>query len=245
MVTAQVYCQRCRETKFVPLEKSDIPSEGSGLKRKSLLHGDHILLVDLDTKGVIRSEQVVDILLNPLQTLINDVAQGFLFLNHEAGKPIHIDVYTQNINLSKFFQNIISSIFDQAIGLDPENRIKLKAETYRDKTVLIGKRLHINVGPYVGEGMESLQDPQKGIILDIAEAERNKLDIEVTFEEYDWVAIMVPPEKQEGYTHAFSSMFEVQKKPFFIDTLSNSSLRQLFDFVLAVTYDPNFRYFDM
>jgi hypothetical protein len=239
-VNTHVYCERCRETKFVELSDNDIPKSGSGLKKKSLLHGDHILLIDIDGEGTVRNEQVVDILLNPIQTLINDVAQGFLFLNSDYSKSILIDAYTKNMNLSKFFQNIISAIFDQAIGLDFDNRMKVKAETLDHKTVLQSDRLQISVGPYIQEGIETLDNPQRGLIMDIKEAETNKLDIEQTMLKYDWVALLVPHDKAEGYKHAFASMLQAQKKPFFVDVINNSSLKQLFDFVLGVTYDHNF-----
>jgi hypothetical protein len=48
------------------------------------------------------------------------------------------------------------------------------------------------------------------------------------------------PDNMEIKEIAFASMLQAQKKPFFVDVINNSSLKQLFDFVLGVNYDHNF-----
>ncbi|MHA2249746.1 MAG: hypothetical protein ACXAD7_05260 [Candidatus Kariarchaeaceae archaeon] len=239
---SQVYCSKCKETSFIQLDLELIQFEfegTSGLLQKSLIHGDHIVVVEIDRNGTIRSENALDVMFSPIQTLLKDIAHTFLFLETDGDRPVHIDTYTSNMMLSKFFQSIISMIFERSLGKDIANRKDLKAVSKKNKTLLDGKRVQLSVGPFIQEKIDRLDNPLKGIILDIEEAERNKLEIEKTFEKYDWVALLVPSPKKEGYSHAFSSYFSAQNKPFFIDTISNQSIKELFDFIFAIIYGLN------
>jgi hypothetical protein len=128
-------------------------------------------------------------------------------------------------------------MFKQATSRRIEERFRFVATTHEKRTTLHADRIHFSVGPYIKSDFEEIEKPTKGIILDIKEAEDNKLDIEATLSQYDWAAIIVQKEKKEGYVHAFSSLFEEMQRPFFIETLNNQALKELFDFIFALAFN--------
>jgi len=230
----QVYCERCKTSSWITLDLTKL-KELSGLMKRAIIHNDHVLLAEIDGNGSVRSSTVIEVEFNPMQTLIEDVGQGLHYLNSEAKTPILIDAYTSNRQFKKFIQSIIVEMFKQSTSRRLEDRFKFVAANSEERTTLHTDHLHLSVGPYIKPDFEGIKHPYKGIILDIVEAEKNKLDIEATLGEYDWVALIVQKEKKEGYFHAFSSLFEETGTPFFIETLNNQSLRELFDFIFAIT----------
>ncbi len=231
---SQVYCEDCGGSYW--LEFADA-STSNGIFQKSLIHNDHVLIVDIDHNGVIRKSQSIPIEHDPMASLIDDVAQAFHYVNGEEGNPIVIDCYTSNPQFVKFIQSIIMKMFEQATTNRIEDKFKFSVGTFEGRTSLHSDRLHLSVSPYIKDNSNDIKDPTKGIILDILEAEQNKLDIEKTLEEYAWAVVMVPKPKKEGYFHALSSYFKEKETPFFIESLNNQSLRELFDFIFAITLE--------
>ena len=219
------------------LEFSTDPIENaSGLKKRSLIHADHVLICSIDNNGTVRGEQVIEIEFNPMQLLVEDVAQGFHYLNSEKGNPLIIDFYTSNDSLKQFIQSIIIKMFEQSTSKRIEDRFKFTVTTHENRTTLHSDRIHLSVGPYTKPEFDC-KNPIKGIVLDIVEAEKRKLDIESTMSDYTWAAVLVPKEKHEGYFHALSSLFREKGQPFFVETLNNQTLKELFDFIFAVTME--------
>ena len=233
-IRTSVYCSGCRATKFVEIKHEDIRDDGK-LSKKVLVHKRHVLLLDIDANGIIRGEKVVDVLKNPLLELVDNVTNELCRINEEGIVPVQIDIYTKNLNLHRLMETIISNVFKHAIGLDSFTRVNMTVESKEDRTYLFGDTLEIMVGPYFSESRENWEGVQRGIILDILEAESNHLDIESTLEKYNWVALLIPKDKREGYLHALSSLLQAQGKPYFIESLSNVTMTQLFDFVIAMT----------
>lgn len=233
-----VYCENCLKTVNIALTKDDLPKQGSsGLSKKALVHGDHILEIEIDANGVVRNEKIVDIIFNPLDSLVSDVAQGFLFLNAEvkSGEKIIIDTYTSNKQLTTFFQKLISNIFSTALNLSLAEGENVTASTTNSKTVLKFDSLDFSVGPYYNiENTEYCI--QRGLILDIEEAEKNTLDIESLIVHYNWLAVITPKAKYEGYVNAIASFLQYTNIPFTINKLSDSGMKKIFDFVLAIAF---------
>ncbi len=230
----QIYCESCRTSDWMRLDLDSIQSD-SGLIRRAILHSGHTLNIEIDKNGSVRKNEVVQIEQNPLTVLIEDVAQGMHYLNTDTEQAIVINAYTSNNQLKKFFQSIIVEMFKQSTTRTMEDTFIFEVSSFEGHTVLDTDGLHLSVGPYIRANFTRLSDPFKGIILDIKEAEENQLDIQSTISGYDWVAIIVPKDKKEGYHHAFSSLFEETATPFFIDALGNSMIRDLFDFIFAIT----------
>ncbi len=233
LIRTSVYCSGCRATKFIELKESDIPNDGK-IKRKALYHENHVLTMDIDSNGVIRGETVIDVIRNPLMELVESVTDELCRINEEGIVPVQIDIYTSNHNLHRLMETIISNVFRHAIGLESETRVNMKVESKEDRTYLYGDTLEIMVGPYLSTTPDE-DEVQRGIILDIREAESNHLDIEKTLSDYSWVALLIPRDKREGYQNAFSSLLQAQGKPYFIESLSNETMYELFDFVVAMT----------
>ncbi len=233
LIRTSVYCSGCRATKFIELNGSDIPADGK-IKRKALYHESHVLALDIDANGVVRGETVIEVIRNPLIDLIERVTDELCRINEEGIIPVQIDIYTSNHNLHRLMETIISKVFTHAIGLESETRVNMKVESKEDRTYLSGDTLEIMVGPFLSTTADE-EEVQRGIILDIYEAESNHLDIESTLAEYSWVALLIPRDKREGYLNAFSSLLQAQGKPYFIESLSNETMNQLFDFVIAMT----------
>lgn len=203
----------------------------SGLIKKTILHGDHVLICDIDYNGAVRGTQVFEIHFTPMETLTVDIAHSMLYLNNETTRPLHIDVYTSDLKLIMFFKTIISKMFEQAVWKGKSNK-RIIASSVAKNTRLYADGIQISVGPSILEEV-SLSDPLKGIVLDISEVEKTKIEIEATLDLYDWCAVIIPRIKQEGYTHAFESFFKSKNKPYFVDILNNRSLIELFEFIFA------------
>jgi len=230
----QVYCDRCKTSSWISFDlEASLPN--GGLVKRALIHSDHVLVAEIDNNGSVRASNVIEVEFNPMQTLIEDVAQGMHYLNSETENPIVIDAYTSNKQFKKFIQQIIVEMFKQSTSRRVEEKFKFIATTFEERTTFHADNLHVSVGPYIKPDFDGIEHPFRGIILDIVEAEENKLDIESTLSRYDWVALIVQKEKKEGYFHAFSSLFEEMGTPFFIETLNNTTLRELFDFIFAIT----------
>ncbi len=233
---SQIYCESCGTSYWLEFSPEEA-SYQSGIIRKSLVHHDHVLIVDVDDNGTVRTTQSIPIEHNPMNTLTEDIAQAFHYVNGEEGNPVVIDCYTNNPQFVKFMQNIIMKMFEQATTNRVEDKFKFKVTTYENRTTLHSDRLHISVGPYTKPDFKRLKNPVKGIILDMVVAEENKLDIEATLDDYSWAAVIVPKHKREGYVHALSSYFKETETPFFIESLNNDALKELFDFIFAITLE--------
>lgn len=230
LTDVQVYCDVCNESFFYQFLLNPLP-ESAGLVKKSILHGDHVLICTIDYNGAVRDHEILDLHFTPMETLVADIAQGMLYLNSELTNPAHIDVYTSDIKLIKFFKAVISKMFEQAVWKGSENR-RIVASTISSDTRLYADGIQISVGPTFLEDI-AIKNSIKGVILDIQEAEKNKIELEMILDKYDFCAVIVPRFKQEGYVSAFTSFFKVKQKPFFIDSLSNKSLIELFEFIFA------------
>ncbi|MFV2014720.1 MAG: hypothetical protein ACC656_04790 [Candidatus Heimdallarchaeota archaeon] len=233
---SQIYCDACGTSYWLEFSTDEVPNQ-SGILRKSLVHHDHVLIIDIDNHGTVRGTQTYPIEHNPMNTLTEDIAQAFHYVNGEDGNPVVIDCYTNNPQFVKFMQNIIMKMFEQATTNRVEDKFKFKVTTYDNRTTLHSDRLHISVGPYTKPDFNKLKNPIKGIILDIVVAEENQLDIEATLDDYSWAAVIVPKQKKEGYAHALSSYFKEAETPFYIESLNNEALKELFDFVFAITLE--------
>jgi hypothetical protein len=199
--------------------------------KKSILHGDHVLNCNIDYNGAVRDYEILDLHFTPMETLVADIAQGMLYLNSELTNPVHIDVYTSDIKLIKFFKAIISKMFEEAVWKGSESR-RIVASTINNDTRLYADGIQISVGPTFLEDI-AVKNSIKGVVLDIQEVEKNKIELEITLDQYDFCAVIVQRFKQEGYSSAFTSFFQVKQKPFFIDSLSNKTLIELFEFIFA------------
>ncbi|MHA2028411.1 MAG: hypothetical protein ACW99Q_03385 [Candidatus Kariarchaeaceae archaeon] len=233
---SQVYCDPCGSSYWLEFSSKTNPVE-NGIRRKSLVHSDHVLVIDVDTNGSVRTTQIIPIEHHPMNVLTEDIAQAFHYVNGEGVKPVVIDCCTNNQQFVKFIQNIIMKMFEQATTNRIEDKFKFTVTTFDNRTTLHSDRLHLSVGPYTKPDFKRLKNPIKGIVLDMEVAEENKLDVEATLDDYSWAAVMVPRNKKEGYFHALSSYFNEAQTPFFIDSLNNESLKELFDFIFAITLE--------
>ena len=239
LMKVQLYCDRCVETVWyeinLPTSNKNalgIPVAGSGLVKKSLNHGDHVVIADIDHNGAVRTMQIVDIHFTPIETLIGDIAQGFYFSMNQSKTPLYIEVYSTNTQLVHFFQKVISQIFETATR-NYKGSDQIIVSTDRGNTRLYSEGIQISVGSTILE--DALPNNSiKGIVLDITEVEKNKPEIESTLDMFDWCVILLENENFEGYEAAFSSYFWTKRKPYFIDTLNNQTLIQLFDFIFSV-----------
>ncbi|MHA2090689.1 MAG: hypothetical protein ACW98K_07500 [Candidatus Kariarchaeaceae archaeon] len=232
LTDVQVYCDICNESFFYQFLLNPLPGS-AGLVKKSILHGDHVLICNIDYNGAVRDYEVLDLHFTPMETLVADIAQGMLYLNSELTNPVHIDVYTSDIKLIKFFKAVISKMFEQAVWKGSESR-RIVASTISNDTRLYADGIQISVGPSLLEDL-AVKNSIKGVVLDIQEVEKNKIELEMTLDQYDFCAVIIPRFKLEGYTSAFTSFFQAKEKPFFIDSLSNKSLIELFEFIFAQT----------
>ncbi|MHA2171519.1 MAG: hypothetical protein ACXAB7_16650 [Candidatus Kariarchaeaceae archaeon] len=230
LTDVQVYCDICNESFFYQFLLKPLPGS-AGLVKKSILHGDHVLICNIDYNGAVRDYEILDLYFTPMETLVADIAQGMLYLNSELTNSVHIDVYTSDIKLIKFFKAVISKMFEQAVWKGSESR-RIVASTVNNDTRLYADGIQISVGPTLLEDV-AVKNSIKGVILDIQEVEKNKLELELTLDQYDFCAVIVQRFKQEAYTSAFTSFFQVKEKPFFIDSLSNKTLIELFEFIFA------------
>ena len=209
----------------------------SGVMRKSLIHYDHVLIVDIDNDGVVRKSFTVPLEHDPMISLIDDVAQGFHYINGEPGKPIVIDCYTSNQQLVKFIQNIMTKTFEHATTNRIDDKFKFTISTFGHRTILYSTRINFAVSPYAEPDFGDLEDSVKGIILDTDEIEKKELDVEEILRPYSWVVIILPLAKKEGYFNIFSPYLIENKIPFFLDSLSNQTLKNMFDFIFATTLE--------
>jgi hypothetical protein len=237
-VNVQFHCDRCAETvwyeMFLPTSNQNtlgIPISGSGLMKKSINHGDHVVIADIDYNGAIRTAQIVDIHFTPIETLIADITQGFYFYMQQSHKPLYIDVYSTNSKLVAFFQKLISQLFETAIG-NYNGIDQIIASTVQGNTRLYSERIQISVGTTILEDALPINSI-KGIILDITEVENNRPEIESTLDMFDWCIVLLQKENYEGYEAAFESFFKVKRKPFFIDVLNNKTMIKLFEFIFS------------
>ncbi|MHA2250529.1 MAG: hypothetical protein ACXAD7_09205 [Candidatus Kariarchaeaceae archaeon] len=231
---AQVYCERCNVTSWFEIS-NDMSLLSSGLAKRSLIHNDHVLVCEIDSNGSVRNTQIIPIKFNPMDILIEDVAQGFHYINVETSQRVVIDCYTSNNLFRQFIQKVIITMFEQATSNRIEDKYRFSVTTHFSKTILHSDQLTISVGPYLKKEAKDEEDcTYRGIILDFEEAEKNQLDVETTLDNYDWAAVMVPKDKKEGYFHALSSYFLMMETPYYIDSLSNQSIKELFDFVIAI-----------
>ena len=215
----QFYCERCRTSEWMKLDVDSIHTD-SGLIRRSMIHNDHSLVVEIDKNGSVRKSEAVLIEYTPMTTLVEDVSQGMHYLNSDTDQEIVIDAYTSNAQLKQFFQSIIVEMFKQSTTRRMEDTFKFDVSSFEGRTILHADGLHLSVGPFIPPDFEGKKDPLKGIILDITEAEDNKLDVQATLGNYDWVALIVPKEKKEGYYNGFASLLEETGTPFFIESLN-------------------------
>ena len=236
LTEVQVFCDYCNEVYYYqfflmkPDGEFDIPGV-SGLVKKTISHGDHVLVCDIDYNGAVRGSQTLELHYTPMETLTTDIAHSLLYLNNETARPLHIDVYTSDIKLVKFFKSLISKIFEQAVWKSTSSK-RIVTSTIGNNTSLYADGVQISVGPSILDDI-SLKNPLKGLVLDIIEVERTRIEIEATLDLYDWCAVIVPRVKQEGYTNAFTTFFEAKNIPYFINTLSNRTLIELFEFIFA------------
>ncbi|MHA2090049.1 MAG: hypothetical protein ACW98K_04250 [Candidatus Kariarchaeaceae archaeon] len=228
------YCSACDSVIWFKVDPEVLKKNlVSGLYKTSFQHSDHTFVCAIDTNYSVRSQEIVDIHPNPIKQLVEYVANTFYSINQDDGRQIHIDFYTSNPELSKFMRRIISGLLDIA-NVDSTGHNRMIISTYKTSTIASADRLHLSLGPHILEEIDFLENQQNGLVLDIKEAERHKLVIEDTFGLYDWIAVLVPKEEKDNYSHAISSICTQYSLPFFIGVTNTNSLRDLFDFIFAV-----------
>lgn len=229
----QTYCDQCRTTVWFELDISTIPDTSAGLFRRSLIHDDHVLNCEIDSNGSVRSVKSQKILENPTTALSSAVATKFHELNIDKGLPIQLDIYTSNPELNKFFTQMIGEIVNQINDLDRADRGYFDLYITNSLTIVKTHRYDINVGLNVRLKEEDIPS-LKGLILDMGDVEKNKLDLEIIVKNQDFVGILTHKDTKDPYFHALSSLCLSYGIPFYIDSLSTSSLRGLFNFIHAV-----------
>ncbi|MHA2030028.1 MAG: hypothetical protein ACW99Q_11595, partial [Candidatus Kariarchaeaceae archaeon] len=210
-----------------------IPKTGSGLFKRTLVHDDHVLNCEIDREGSVRSARSQMILENPTITLSKSVARRFHELNIDKGQPIQLDIYTTNPELVKFFTEVISEIINQLSDLHKENKGYFDIYITNQLTIVKTHRYDISLGINIRLKEENLPS-LKGLILDMGDVEKNKVDLEIIVKNQDFVGILTHKDTKDPYFHAISSLCLSYAIPFYIDSLSTSSLRGLFDFVYAI-----------
>ncbi|MCE7734078.1 MAG: hypothetical protein GPJ54_04310 [Candidatus Heimdallarchaeota archaeon] len=238
LMKVQLHCDRCADTAwyeiYLPTSNQsnlDVPSVGSGLVKKSLNHGDHVVIADIDYNGAVRTVQIVDIHFTRIETLIEDIAQGFYFYMNQSHRPLYIDVFTTNPQLVNFFQKLISQLFVTAIH-SYKGSDQIVASTLQGTTRLYSEKIQMSVGTSLLEDT-LLKDSLKGVILDISDVKKDPAEIITTLDLFDWCVVLLEKESYEGYEAAFSSIFKAKGKPYFIDVLNNQTMINMFEFVFA------------
>ncbi|MDH5402535.1 MAG: hypothetical protein OEZ01_11590 [Candidatus Heimdallarchaeota archaeon] len=234
----QVYCPECKQSYWFSFDLNNI-TEQSGVAKRSLIHGLHTLVCDIDKNGSVRTAIAIPINFNEMEVLIEKVAQNFNDINREKGTTIQIDAYTSNIQFRKFIQRIISKMFEQATNRSMEENYRLVATSFKDKTTLHADRLHISVGPFINQNVSGiLEHANKGIILDINDATENQLDIFQTISSYQWVVIIKgsTSSDEELLQRIINSLLE-KSIPYYTGILSNKTLQEMFNFISAITMD--------
>ncbi|MFV2014698.1 MAG: hypothetical protein ACC656_04680 [Candidatus Heimdallarchaeota archaeon] len=229
----QAYCDQCKMTVWFELDINTVPDTSSGIFKRTLIHEGHVLNCEIDTNGSVRSVNSQKILDNPTTALSKGVARRFHELNNEKGFPIQLDIYTSNPELNKFFIRVISEIIDQISSLDKTDRGYFDLYITNNLTIVKTHRYDISVGLNARLKEESLPS-LKGLILDMNDVEKNKIDLEIIVKNQDFVGILTHKDTKDPYFHAISSLCLSYGIPFYIDSLSTSSLRGLFDFMYAV-----------
>lgn len=233
MNKSQVYCDACRKSYWLEFS-SKVQLSSSGVMRKSLIHHDHVLIIDIDNQGVPRKTYTVPLEYDPMESLIDDVAQGFHYINGEPGKPIIIDFYSSNQQFNSFIKRIFTKIFEHATTNRVDDKFEFNLSTVGKRTAVYSTRLNLSIGPYVRPEFSTVRGSIKGIILHTDEIESKEIDIEEKLAPYDWAAVIVPETKREGYYNILSQYFKDNKMPFFIESLSNQMLKDLFDFIFPI-----------
>ncbi|MCE7736770.1 MAG: hypothetical protein GPJ54_17945 [Candidatus Heimdallarchaeota archaeon] len=234
----QTYCDRCKDTVWFELDITDVPDTTAGLFKRALIHDGHVLNCEIDTNGSVRSVKSQTILENPTIALSNGVARKFHDLNIDKGLPVQLDIYTSNPDLNKFFMQVISEIIRLISELDRTDRGYYDLYITNKLTIVKTHRYDINVGLNVRLKEENLPS-LKGLILDMSDVEKNKLDLEIIIKNQDFVGILTHKDTKDPYFHAISSLCLSFGIPFYIDSLSTSSLKGLFNFIYAVLQSSN------
>ena len=182
----QTYCDRCKTTVWFELDITAIPDSGAGLFKRTLIHDGHVLSCEIDSNGSVRSVKTQIILENPTTELSKGVARKFHDLNIDKGLPVQLDIYTSNPELSKFFMQVISEIIGSISELDRSDRGYYDLYITSNLTIVKTHRYDINVGLNVRLKEENLPS-LKGLILDMSDVEKNKLDLEIIVKNQDFV----------------------------------------------------------
>jgi hypothetical protein len=181
----------------------------------------------------VRSARSQIILENPTGRLIKSVTKNFHELNVERGLPVQLDIYTTNPELTEFFTGVISEIINQLSNLEKVNKGYFDIYITNQLTIVKTHRYDISLGLNIRLKEENLPS-LKGLILDMGDVEKNKVDLEIIVKNQDFVGILTHKDTKDPYFHAISSLCLSYSIPFYIDSLSTSSLRGLFDFVYAL-----------
>lgn len=234
----QTYCEACKTTVWFELDLNNISNTGSGIIKRSLLHDGHVLNCEIDTQGSVRSARVGEILENPTVALSKSVARRFHELNSDKGQTIRLDIYSSNPELTKFFTNVLSEMITQIPELEREVRGYFDVYITNQMTIVKTHRFDISIGLNIRLKEENIQS-LKGLLLDMGDVEKNKVDLEIIVKNQDFVAILTHKDTKDPYFHAISSLCLSYGVPFYLDSLSTTSLRGVFDFIYAVLQSTN------
>jgi hypothetical protein len=108
----QVYCEKCKKTSWIEIEINNNSMENfkkSGLEIKSISHGDHILVIEIDSNYTIRKETVIHVISSVIENIVTQTVEKLLYYSKESSNKKSILLYASDSTaFREFFRSVVS-----------------------------------------------------------------------------------------------------------------------------------------
>ena len=126
---------------------------GSGLYRRSLSHGDHILLLEIDNNGTVRKEHVVSLISSMVENIVVQTVERILLTNKVSNLVNWKMLYVSH---SRSFRNFFKSVLS-ILMLNIEDKTSFRSRVEDDLIEITYNRVKVREG-----SIERVLENEKG-----------------------------------------------------------------------------------
>lgn len=167
----QAYCPKCKRTSWIEVSMDELnldvnnqsdsgvpvpftrKASNSGVFKRSLSHGDHILLLEIDKNGTVRKEHVVSLVSSMVENIVTQTVERII----QTDKTPESDGWTMlYASYSTPFRNFFKSVLS-ILMLNIENESSFHSRIEHSHIEIFYNRLRIIEG-----GLDKLREHYKG-----------------------------------------------------------------------------------
>ncbi len=214
-IQIQAYCSQCKKTSWVEVGLDELeghvetkqtqvylpPVPGSrengssGILKRSLSHGDHVLLLEIDKNGTVRKESVVNLISSVIENIVAQAVEKTLSIDQTLnGNPKTILFISQAYAFHEFFKSVLSILL-----LNLNGNHQTQTTIMKDRVVLKFNNITLVQVPYM-QSFEFFKDKQlKSIVLDVDSFDGNIVFSEIPTPRLEKLNIILAFNSRKGH----------------------------------------------